>query len=129
MALTNGEANAFGVVARYFLGVPGHAGPVSDERALNALLLLREKAFKTLMAGLHEDELREAFATFLAAREPNTLDGAMYLLARADTWQNVTVALPAGGREAMADAALRYEAQAIDDGEDRLDPRCVRWWR
>lgn len=61
MSLSNGEANAINTVARYFLAIPSHAGPVSDEQALRALLLLREKAYKTLMAGLTEAQVRDAF--------------------------------------------------------------------
>lgn len=49
MALSNGEANAFNTVARYFLRIPNHAGPVSEAQAWNALEVLREKAYKTLM--------------------------------------------------------------------------------
>jgi hypothetical protein len=61
MALAIGEANAFFTVAEYLLGIDGASGPVSDERALAALLLLREKAFKTLSAGPTEEQIRGAF--------------------------------------------------------------------
>lgn len=68
MALSNGEANAFNTVARYFLRIPNHAGPVSEAQAWNALEVLREKAYKTLMAGLTQDQMRDAFARHAADR-------------------------------------------------------------
>lgn len=68
MSLSNGEANAFNTIARYFLAIPSHAGAVTDAQAWNALELVREKAYKTLMAGITEDEMRDAFARHVAAR-------------------------------------------------------------
>lgn len=68
MGLSNGEANAVNALIRYFLGIRGHAGPVGDERTLEALLLLREKAYKTLSAGLLAGEVHDAFARHVADR-------------------------------------------------------------
>ena len=57
------------------------------------------------------------------------LDRAMYLVAIGGNWVPWTASQPTLQREAMADAALRYEAAAVDDAEQHLDPRELRWWR
>ena len=62
----------------------------------------------------------------------HNLDAAMYRVALGGNWVPWTASQPDAGREAMADAALRYEAYAVDDGENggqRLDPHELRWWR
>lgn len=64
--MTVGEANAVNAVIRYFLDVPGLTGRADHEDALNALLIVREAAFKKLMAGPRESEVREAFERYLA---------------------------------------------------------------
>lgn len=66
MALSNSEANAVNTIARYFLSIPSLAGHVSDGQAIAALQLLREKAYKTLMAGLTEHEVLAAFSARVA---------------------------------------------------------------
>jgi len=62
MTMSISEANAVNTVARYVLGIPNHAGPISDERVGEALDLLTAKAYKVLSAGLRAEEVREAFA-------------------------------------------------------------------
>lgn len=58
------------------------------------------------------------------------LDAAMYLVACGGNWRAWTACQPLRHREAMAEAALRYEAEAVDEHERaRLDPGKLRWWR
>lgn len=60
------------------------------------------------------------------------LDAAMYLVATGGNWEAWTGFQPQANREAMADAAIRYEATAVDEHETggiRLDPQKLRWWR
>lgn len=84
MGMSNGEANAFNTVTRYFLGITGHAGPVSPDQAQRALLLLREKAYKTLSAGLREEEVQVAFARHGAPRSTLVLSEVAAERARQD---------------------------------------------
>jgi hypothetical protein len=63
--------------------------------------------------------------------DPN-LDAAMYLVARGGNWRQWTAFQPLAQREAMADAARRYEDEAVDAHENgglRLDENKLRWWR
>jgi hypothetical protein len=64
MALTIGEASAVFHLLKHVLGEPGPAGPITSEQALQAALLLRDKAYKTLLAGMTQDRLRELWAAY-----------------------------------------------------------------
>lgn len=62
MAPTVAEANAIIKLLRYFLGHPGGAGPVTDDTAREAAMLLSLSAHKKLLAGLTPADIAELWA-------------------------------------------------------------------
>ncbi|GAA4924353.1 hypothetical protein HD597_011273 [Nonomuraea thailandensis] len=64
MSLTIGEANAVFHLLDYVLDEPGPAGPLTSDNALKAALLLRDKAHKTLTAGMPPDRLHALWAVY-----------------------------------------------------------------
>lgn len=69
MALTIGEASAVFTLLRYFLGEPGPAGPIGSDQALDAARMLRDKAYKTLAAGMQPERLEELWAAYAERTE------------------------------------------------------------
>lgn len=72
MAITTvSEANAVCCLIHWLGGTPGPAGPISDEKALAAVLTLRAAAEAKLMAGPTIEETRAAIARAIASRGGN----------------------------------------------------------